>query len=90
MAEILAPLFGLVNSADRCCKNSNAHNPRMQKDSKKAKIEPVHIEEAAKLKALFKERAKVSQMRFGEDNELGSQVSRRGKDPGQSAVRPKP
>lgn len=73
MAEILAPLFGLVNSADRCCKNSNAHNPPMHKDSKKAKIEPVHIEEAAKLKALFKERVKVSQMRFGEDNELGSQ-----------------
>ncbi len=40
MAEILAPLFGLVNSADRCCKNSNAHNPPMHKDSKKAKIEP--------------------------------------------------
>lgn len=73
MPEILATLFDLVNSADRCRKNSNAHNRDMRKDPKKPKIELVHIEEAAKLKALFKERAEVSQMRFGEDNELGTQ-----------------
>lgn len=71
--EILAPLFDLVNSADRCLGNSNAHNQRMRKDSKKPKIEPIHIEEAAKLRTLFEERAAMSQMRFGEENNLGSQ-----------------
>jgi len=45
----------------------------MEKTSKKSKIEPVHIEEAARLKALFEARSTTSQMKFGADNEIGSQ-----------------
>ncbi|WFC66453.1 XRE family transcriptional regulator [Achromobacter denitrificans] len=40
---------------------------------RKAKIETVHIEEAAALKRLFKERVKVSQAAFGAENEIGTQ-----------------
>ncbi len=42
-------------------------NPR------KSKIEPVHLEESSKLKALFDERNKLSQMAFGERFETGAQ-----------------
>ncbi len=45
----------------------------MEKTSKKSKIEPVHIEEAARLKRLFDARSTTSQMKFGADNEIGSQ-----------------
>lgn len=45
----------------------------MEKTSKKAKIELVHTEEAARLKALFDARAKMSQMSFGAENNIGSQ-----------------
>lgn len=41
--------------------------------SKKSKIEPVHVEEAGKLKALFDERNKLSQLAFGQRFEIGSQ-----------------
>ncbi len=41
--------------------------------AKKSKIEPVHIEESEKLKAIFNERNKLSQMQFGEEFEIGSQ-----------------
>lgn len=42
---------------------------------KKAKIDPVHVEEAEKLRQLFQARPspQLSQARFGEQNEIGSQ-----------------
>lgn len=40
---------------------------------RKAKIEAVHIDEAAALKRLFKERVKVSQATFGAENDIGTQ-----------------
>lgn len=75
MNETIAPLFNLVkeiNSAACCGEISAADNPRMDK-SKKSKIEPVHIDEAAKLKALFKANTKLSQAEFGAEFEIGSQ-----------------
>lgn len=46
-------------------------------DSKRSKIEPVHLEEAAKLKALYEERnvgpSKLSQGAFGAEHGIGSQ-----------------
>ena len=40
---------------------------------KKSKIYPVHVEEAGKLKALFSERNRISQLAFGQKFEIGSQ-----------------
>ncbi|MFY3300227.1 LexA family transcriptional regulator [Achromobacter xylosoxidans] len=40
---------------------------------RKAKIEAVHIEEAAALKRLFKERVKMSQASFGAEHDIGTQ-----------------
>lgn len=73
MRTILAPLFEKVNSATCCATNSAAYSSGMEKTSKKSKIEPVHIEEAARLKRLFDARSTTSQMKFGADNEIGSQ-----------------
>lgn len=41
--------------------------------ARKAKIEPVHVEEAAALKRLFKERVKMSQASFGAEHDIGTQ-----------------
>lgn len=73
MKNILAPLFEQVNSAPCCVPSSNAHNPVMEK-SKKSKIEPFHIEESERLKALYNERVKdLSQAEFGAKYDIGSQ-----------------
>lgn len=50
-----------------------AKTAKTRDTTKAAKIEPIHIEEAAKLKALFDSRAGMSQERFGHDFEIGSQ-----------------
>lgn len=72
MQHIIAPLVGSVNSAACCARTSAAHNSVMA-TSKQSKIEPIHVEEARKLKALFNERAGMSQEAFGDKYGLGSQ-----------------
>lgn len=72
MAHILAPLLSGVNSATRCVATSVSHNPGMEK-SKKSKIEPIHVEEAGRLNALFKDRAGMSQEAFGDAYDIGTQ-----------------
>lgn len=42
-------------------------------NSRKSKIEPVHVEEAKRLKALFAERNELSQIAFGAKFEIGTQ-----------------
>lgn len=73
-APILAPLFADSNSAARCQLTSATHNQHMT--SRKAKIEPVHIEEAANLRRLFENREapRLTQAAFGEKFEIGSQA----------------
>lgn len=70
MHRRIAPLFAKVNSATRCNANRITYISAMEKPnstSRKAKIQPVHRQEAALLKALFKERAGKSQTSFGLD-----------------------
>lgn len=69
---ILAPLVKQSNSAARCTFISGAYDLKMS-TSKKVKIEPVHVEEAARLKALFKSHTDLSQEAFGATFEIGSQ-----------------
>lgn len=83
MRQILAPLLDEVNSAACCADNSRAHNPLMNKDgkSKKAVIEPVHVEEAARLKEIYsayvtKQQGagtRISQEAFGAMHDIGNQ-----------------
>lgn len=76
MVRILAPLFQKHNSASRCINISGSYSLPMDK-SKRSKIAPIHIEEAARLKAIYAERitgvAKMSQEAFGQQYEIGSQ-----------------
>lgn len=76
MQRILAPLFAKSNSAARCGKISAAYDSRMEK-SKRSKIEPVHVEEAARLKAIYEVKnagpGKLSQLEFGQKYEIGTQ-----------------
>lgn len=69
MQHRIAPLFAEVNSGTRCFDNTAAYSRRMEnidKPARKPKILPVHREEAAALKALFEERAGMSQLAFAQ------------------------
>lgn len=78
MGRILAPLFAKSNSGTCCAAISAADNCGMP-ESKKAKIEPVHVEEANRLRAIFSERVskgpqKRSQQAFGSESGIGNQA----------------
>lgn len=62
-----------VNSITRCGANSTAINvSRMTADTRKP-LEDWQLQDAARLKKLFEERSKLSQLQFGEEFEIGSQ-----------------
>lgn len=50
-----------------------AKTAKSRGSDKAAKIEPIHIEEAANLKALFKDRVRMSQADFGAEFDIGTQ-----------------
>lgn len=61
-------LLNIVNSSARCHLTSTAINWRMDKD-----LEDWQIEDAARLKRLFEEKADKSQQAFGLEHEIGTQ-----------------
>ena len=75
MAIILEHLLSDVNAttSSSCTIISNAHNCDMTDRKRGPTISPENIEEAAALKAIYKERAKVSQAEFGAQSGIGSQ-----------------
>lgn len=71
MMQILAVLVKQVNSVGSCRLNSFAINSSRMKNE--FGLEDWQVDDAARLKALFKEKSELSQMAFGARYEIGTQ-----------------
>lgn len=74
MTQIVPLVTPIVNSGTRCTSYKRRYYSSMtRKEPRKAKIEPIHVEESEALARLFKQHSKLSQAAFGAEYDLGTQ-----------------